>query len=190
MSSLYDLRCSLFAFAQNIYISYIVFAFVLLRYIVKSYEHVGIVSIAMPSFQYIKYRIHCNRTMNDSSTKTKILLGITGSVAAVKGPELALALSSQIDAHVVVLLTQGGEHFWNKAEHYNPNAWKDFHEFIDFDMKEEYICRNDDGSWNVDLMDKIMLPFPNEKQRRIILLRECYQIKFQYIFMFFLCSRL
>jgi hypothetical protein len=104
--------------------------------------------------------------MNDSSTKIKILLGITGSVAAVKGPELALALSSELNAHIVVLLTQGGEHFWNKAEHYNPNAWKDFHDFIDF-------RRNDDGSWNVDLMDKIILPFPNEKQRRIVLLREC-----------------
>lgn len=106
--------------------------------------------------------------MNDSSVKTKILLGISGSVAAVKGPELALTLSSQMNAHVVVLLTQGGEHFWNKAEHYNPKAWKDLHDLKGFEIKEEsFKCKNG----NADLIDKILLPFAQEKERKIVLFR-------------------
>ena len=58
--------------------------------------------------------------------KTRVLLGITGSVAAIKGPELALQLSKELDAHVAVLLTCGGENFWYKAREYNPKIWEQY----------------------------------------------------------------
>jgi Flavoprotein len=46
-----------------------------------------------------------------------VLLGVTGSVAAVKAP--ALVRQWQADgAHVQVLLTQGGRHFWDRAAAY------------------------------------------------------------------------
>jgi len=60
------------------------------------------------------------------SSSPHILLGITGSVAAVKGPELAVALAQQLNAHVIVLLTRAGMNFWDRsAELYNPVIWKD-----------------------------------------------------------------
>jgi len=56
-----------------------------------------------------------------------ILLGITGSVAAVKGPELAVALARQLHAHIIVLMSRGGMSFWDRsAELYNPVVWKDY----------------------------------------------------------------
>lgn len=58
--------------------------------------------------------------------KKKIILGITGSVAAIKGPELALRLSKELDAHILILLTNGGQNFWDKAQSYNPEAWNLF----------------------------------------------------------------
>ncbi len=60
--------------------------------------------------------------------RKRVLLGITGSVAAIKGPELALVLSKELDAHVVVLLTNGGSNFWYKAQSYNPHIWKEYQE--------------------------------------------------------------
>jgi hypothetical protein len=46
-----------------------------------------------------------------------VLLGVTGSVAAVKAP--ALVRQWQADgAHVQVLLTQGGRNFWDRAAAY------------------------------------------------------------------------
>lgn len=53
-----------------------------------------------------------------------IILGVTGSVAAVKAPELALKLVNELNAQVKVLLTQGGYNFWNKAQDYDPKNWK------------------------------------------------------------------
>ena len=58
--------------------------------------------------------------------KKKIILGITGSVAAIKGPELAIRLSKELDAHILILLTNGGQNFWDKAQSYNPEAWNLF----------------------------------------------------------------
>ena len=55
--------------------------------------------------------------------KKRVLLGITGSVAAVKGPELSLRLLEQ-GFEVKVLLTMGGSNFWSKAEDYNSEAWQ------------------------------------------------------------------
>lgn len=53
-----------------------------------------------------------------------ILLGVTGSVAAVKAPELVIELIEKLKVHVKVLLTQGGKNFWTKAAQYDPDSWK------------------------------------------------------------------
>jgi phosphopantothenoylcysteine synthetase/decarboxylase len=62
--------------------------------------------------------------------RPKILLAITGSVAAIKGPELAVRLVKGVDAHVRILLTKGGENFWNKAEAYNQIHWTTLHDLM------------------------------------------------------------
>lgn len=123
----------------------------------------------------IQYSSNIHIKMNDSPRKTKILLGISGSVAAVKGPELALALSSQMNGHVVVLLTQGGEHFWNKAENYNPKAWKELNDYKGFEIYGELSSSssNDtESSLNVDPTHTLLLPSAIETQRKIIVFRE------------------
>lgn len=69
----------------------------------------------------------CIPSTNQTTKRRKrILLGITGSVAAVKGPELALLLSQELDAHIVILLTHGGANFFDKAKDYNPKVWKEY----------------------------------------------------------------
>ena len=60
--------------------------------------------------------------------KIRILLGVTGSVAAVKAPELAVRLYRELNADVRVLLTSGGKNFWTKAKDYDGKAWKEFEE--------------------------------------------------------------
>ncbi len=54
-----------------------------------------------------------------------VLLGITGSVAAVKGPEIAVRLVHELQAEVRILLTRGGRNFWTKAEAYHPDYWRE-----------------------------------------------------------------
>jgi hypothetical protein len=54
----------------------------------------------------------------------RVLLGVTGSVAAVKSPEIAVRLVTEFNAHVRVLLTRGGQHFWNKAVDYDREYWE------------------------------------------------------------------
>lgn len=61
--------------------------------------------------------------------RPNILLAITGSVAAIKGPELAVKLVN-FGANVRVLLTKGGHNFWTKAEAYNQVHWDKFHEIM------------------------------------------------------------
>ncbi len=60
---------------------------------------------------------------------SRVLLGITGSVAAVKGPELCLHLLRQ-GFDVKVLLTHGGSNFWNKAQYYDPTSWQELQEKV------------------------------------------------------------
>jgi len=55
----------------------------------------------------------------------KILLGVTGSVAVVKTPEIAVQLVTRLGAQVKILLTAGGRNFWDKAQEYNPTAWNE-----------------------------------------------------------------
>ena len=59
------------------------------------------------------------------STKN-ILLGVTGSVAAVKVPELISRLLDRFGPNISikVVLTQGGRNFWEKASTYDPAHWK------------------------------------------------------------------
>ncbi len=56
----------------------------------------------------------------------QILLGITGSVASIKGPELALSLARSLRAKVIVVLTSGGTNFWYKAKDYNETKWREY----------------------------------------------------------------
>jgi hypothetical protein len=55
--------------------------------------------------------------------RPRVLLGITGSVAAVKGPEIAVRLRHEANVDVKVLLTQGGHNFLTKAKEYDSHNW-------------------------------------------------------------------
>ena len=71
---------------------------------------------------------------NSSHRPLHVLLGVTGSVAAVKSPEIAVQLVRQKSFPsgiiVKVLLTQGGRTFWNQALQYNAVAWDEFEKEI------------------------------------------------------------
>lgn len=62
--------------------------------------------------------------------RPRILLGITGSVAAVKGPKLALRLAREVNADVRVVLTRTVEqYFWKEGRavpSYDAESWRDF----------------------------------------------------------------
>lgn len=74
--------------------------------------------------------------MAKSATKRpNILLGISGSVAAVKGPELALSLSEF--ANVKVVLTKHGKRFWDLAATYDKNTFDRFCNVEDIRMYED-----------------------------------------------------
>mmetsp|Transcript_1659 Transcript_1659/g.3957 ORF Transcript_1659/g.3957 Transcript_1659/m.3957 type:complete len:244 (-) Transcript_1659:83-814(-) len=64
--------------------------------------------------------------MERQKRRPRILLGATGSVAAVKVPELACTLARDLNADVCVLLTRGGENFVSKAETYDSKSWGEF----------------------------------------------------------------
>lgn len=58
------------------------------------------------------------------------MLGVSGSVAAVKAPEIAVNIIEKLqlerkenDVKVRVLLTKGGTFFWKKSYEYNPHSW-------------------------------------------------------------------
>jgi hypothetical protein len=57
------------------------------------------------------------------SRRPRVLLAVTGSVAAVKGPEIAVRLVREAGADVRVLLSRGGENFWTKAGAYDGKYW-------------------------------------------------------------------
>ncbi|GAX19908.1 phosphopantothenoylcysteine decarboxylase [Fistulifera solaris] len=65
-----------------------------------------------------------------SPRRPRILLGVTGSVAAVKAPEIAIRLVRELNAHVRVLLSAGGSNFWKKAEEYHKEYWDLCQDFI------------------------------------------------------------
>jgi phosphopantothenoylcysteine synthetase/decarboxylase len=96
--------------------------------------------------------------MSSSSTSTttttkkkKILLAITGSVAAIKGPEIVIRLIEEfnkvnIDVSIRVVLTRGGEHFWNKSKEYNEMYWNSLQQQIRMTSTN---VKNDDGETTV-----------------------------------------
>jgi Flavoprotein len=61
-----------------------------------------------------------------------ILLGITGSVAAIKAPELICSFIAAFGANVVVnvVLTKGGCHFWEKSSAYDATSWGKLQEYM------------------------------------------------------------
>jgi len=59
----------------------------------------------------------------DEERKPNVLLAITGSVAGIKGPELAVKIHQECNARVRVLLTRGGSFFWHKAGSYSQYYW-------------------------------------------------------------------
>ena len=75
-------------------------------------------------------------SVDTSPRRPHILLGVTGSVAAVKAPEIALKLANKLNAYVYVLLTQGGDNFWRKAKDYNPLIWQLLQEEISRGQKD------------------------------------------------------
>jgi hypothetical protein len=63
--------------------------------------------------------------VNKKGRGPRILLGVTGSVAAVKAPEVAVRLVLQCkNAEVKVVLSRGGKSLWDKAAEYDPVSWK------------------------------------------------------------------
>lgn len=75
--------------------------------------------------------------MSQESSTKRILLGVTGSVAAVKAPEIALRmLVGQPGWAVKILLTQGGRHFWDQSKTYNPDAWNKFEALLAEESKK------------------------------------------------------
>jgi phosphopantothenoylcysteine decarboxylase len=61
--------------------------------------------------------------MTKNARKPNVLLAVTGSVAGIKGPELAVRIHQDCNATVRVLLTKGGTKFWDKGKGYNRHYW-------------------------------------------------------------------
>ena len=77
-------------------------------------------------------RSKTQNTMSAShhNRRPHLLLGITGSIAAVKGPRLALRLANELNADVKVVLTRTVEqYFWKEGRAvstYDRESWIDF----------------------------------------------------------------
>lgn len=65
-----------------------------------------------------------------NNRRPRIILGITGSIAAVKGPRLALRLANELKADVKVVLTRTVEQYFWKEDRavatYDRESWMDF----------------------------------------------------------------
>ena len=69
-------------------------------------------------------------TTTEGKRAPRILLGVSGSVAAVKAPEIAVRLVTELQAHVQVLLSAGGQNFWEKAIEYDRVNWEKLQSLI------------------------------------------------------------
>lgn len=74
--------------------------------------------------------IESNESSPERQRRSRILYAVTGSVAAVKGPEIAVRLVNEMDFDVCILLTRGGENFWSKAKDYNLQYWNILQELL------------------------------------------------------------
>ena len=83
---------------------------------------------------YQKSNNQCCRDDRRYNRRPRILLGITGSVAAVKGPKLALRLANEVKANVKVVLTRTVEqYFWKEGKavpSYDADSWNEFHNVV------------------------------------------------------------
>ncbi len=87
-----------------------------------------------------------NVRLNNENKPLQILLGITGSVASVKGPELALELAKSLHARVIVVMTVGGTNFWYKAKDYNKSKWEEYCSFMNGSTSTNVHSNDDDQS--------------------------------------------
>jgi phosphopantothenoylcysteine synthetase/decarboxylase len=72
-----------------------------------------------------------NKKARGPHSGPRILLGVTGSVAAVKAPEVVVQLVTQCkNAEVKVVLSRGGQTFWDKAADYDPESCKRLRELL------------------------------------------------------------
>jgi len=83
--------------------------------------------------------------------RPRILLGITGSVAAVKGPKLALRLANELKADVKVVLTRTVEqYFWKEGRavsSYDGDSWRKFNDIVDISPSISSEGCMEDGGW-------------------------------------------
>ena len=92
-----------------------------------------------------------SRRHKPSSRRPRILLGVTGSVAAVKAPEIAVRLSCHLKMDVRILLSRGGRNFWDKACDYNAEYWKlvqqrlESSKAIALDVTEQFNSTEEEG---------------------------------------------
>ena len=75
-----------------------------------------------------------------TNNKKHILFGVTGSVAAVKAPEIALRLVVEQGLTVKILLTKGGRHFWDQSHTYNSEIWRRFEECLKQESEKKEPC--------------------------------------------------
>ena len=95
----------------------------------------------MSSLTFSSSILDDNVNSNKQKRRLNILLGVSGSVAAVKGPELAIKLSKV--ANVKVIMTQRGKYFWNLTETYNKEM------FDQFNTMENIQVYEDKDEWDV-----------------------------------------
>jgi hypothetical protein len=75
----------------------------------------------------------------------RILLGVTGSVAAIKAPEVVVQLVTKCNAEVKVVLSRGGKTFWDKAVDYDPVSWERLRELL------QHVNVNENGNRAVEI---------------------------------------
>jgi phosphopantothenoylcysteine decarboxylase len=75
---------------------------------------------------------------------SNILIACSGSVAAVKVPEIMLELHRAGYKQVRIILTKSAEFFWDRAQEYNPAIWKDLQ-----DLNIEDVIYRDEDEWEL-----------------------------------------
>ena len=89
-----------------------------------------------------------------NNRRPRILLGITGSIAAVKGPRLALLLAHNLKARVKVVLTRTVEqYFWKRGgvtEGYDAVAWQEFWAAVKRRENDSGVSMEEDEDDDVD----------------------------------------
>lgn len=94
----------------------------------------------------------------------RILLGVTGSVAAVKAPEIAVRLVLELDAQVRVLLSAGGSNFWNKAKDYDKKHWDLFQQILSASSSQRMDSSNATDSFQVQLIGTYIFSFAIQRK--------------------------